>query len=89
MEYLVLFQQNFVLLTSQGFLQFLQIQLSTACWRNFCLYLKDINFYHIINQFIGEFLTFPDSPYLRFRGKTVMRDIKLRTPLKYAVLRRA
>ena len=55
MEYLVLFQQNFVLLTSQGFLQFLQIQLFLAGWRNFCLYVKDTNFYHIGNHFVRKF----------------------------------
>ncbi len=54
MEYLVLFQQNFVLLTSQGFLQFLKIQLSTACWRHFCLYIKDTKFLLYWQSFCWE-----------------------------------
>ena len=60
MEYLVLSQQNFVFLTSQVFLQFLQIQLPTAC---FFVYISKIrNFYHIDNQSAGKISTFYDRP---------------------------
>ena len=34
-QYLVLFQQYFIPLTCRLILRFLQIQLSTACWRNY------------------------------------------------------
>ena len=62
MEYLVLSQLNFVFLTSQVFLQFLQIQLPTACWRNFFYISKIRNFYHIDNQSAGKISTFYDKP---------------------------
>ena len=44
-------------------MQFLQIQLPTACWRNFFSTSKIQNFYCIINQFIRKISAFPDSPY--------------------------
>ena len=64
-QYLALIQQNFVLLTCRFILRFLQIQLSTACWRNsFSPYQRYKIFNTLAINLLGNFQFFPTVPIL-------------------------
>ena len=63
---LVLFQQNFVLLTCRFILRFLQIQLPTACWRNsFSPYQRYKIFNTLAINLLGNFQHFPTVPIVQ------------------------
>ena len=67
MEYLVLFQQNFVLLSSQCFFLIPPNSAFHGLLEEFLFpSVKIQNFHHINNQFVIEISTFYDSPYFNY-----------------------
>ena len=67
MEYLVLFQQNFVLLSSQCFFLIPPNPAFHGLLEEFLFPSAKIqNFYHINNQFVIKISTFYDSAYYNF-----------------------
>ena len=86
-ECLVLFQQNFVLLTCRFILRFLQIQLPTACWRNsFSPYQRYKIFNTLTINLLGNFQHFPTAPSLKKQSRKML-IISIQNVKNYYLLR--